>query len=89
MTLLVAGHETTASTLAWAFERLVREPAVLARLVAAVDAGEDAYVTATIQETLRDRPVLPNAAPRLVVKPVDDRRLDLRARAPPSSPTPT
>jgi cytochrome P450 len=70
MTLLIAGHETTASTLAWAFERLVREPAVLERLVAEIDAGEDAYVTATIQETLRDRPVLPNAAPRLVVKPV-------------------
>jgi cytochrome P450 len=70
MTLLIAGHETTASTLAWAFERLVREPAVLARLTAAVDAGEEDYVTATIQETLRDRPVLPNAAPRLVVKPV-------------------
>ncbi len=32
MTLLVAGHETTASSLAWAFERLSREPAVLARL---------------------------------------------------------
>jgi cytochrome P450 len=70
MTLLVAGHETTASTLAWAFERLVREPAVLARLTAAVDAGEEEYVTATIQETLRDRPVLPNVAPRLVVEPV-------------------
>jgi cytochrome P450 len=70
LTLLVAGHETTATTLAWAFERLVREPSVLARLVEEVDAGEEAYVTATIQETLRDRPVLPNAAPRLVVKEV-------------------
>ncbi|HEX6780490.1 MAG TPA: cytochrome P450 [Solirubrobacterales bacterium] len=70
MTLLIAGHETTASSLAWAFERLVREPAVLARLTAAVDAGDEDYVTATIQETLRDRPVLPNAAPRLVVEPV-------------------
>jgi cytochrome P450 len=70
LTLLVAGHETTATTLAWAFERLVREPAVLERLVAEIDAGDDAYVTATIQETLRDRPVLPNAAPRYVVKEV-------------------
>jgi cytochrome P450 len=70
LTLLVAGHETTATTLAWAFERLVREPAVLERLVAEIDAGEDAYVTATIQETLRDRPVLPNAAPRYVAKEV-------------------
>jgi len=70
LTLLVAGHETTATTLAWAFARLVREPAVLDRLVAEIDAGEEAYVTATIQETLRDRPVLPNAAPRYVTKEV-------------------
>ncbi len=71
MTLLVAGHETTASELAWAFERLTREPAVLARLQEEVDSGDgDAYLTATVQETLRRRPVLPNAAPRLVCKPV-------------------
>jgi cytochrome P450 len=50
MTLLVAGHETTASTLAWAFERLAREPEVRERLAAEVDAGDDdAYLTATIQ----------------------------------------
>jgi len=74
MTLLVAGHETTASELAWAFERLARTPGVLARLVEEVDrddADEDAYLTATIQETLRRRPVLPNAAPRLVNQPVE------------------
>ncbi|HEX7278730.1 MAG TPA: cytochrome P450 [Solirubrobacterales bacterium] len=70
LTLLVAGHETTATTLAWAFARLSREPVVLERLVAEIDAGGDAYVTATIQETLRDRPVLPNAAPRYVAKEV-------------------
>ena len=63
MTLLVAGHETTASPLAWAFERLAREPGVLRRLVAGARRGDDdAYLTATIQETLRRRPVLPNAA---------------------------
>ena len=71
MTLLVAGHETTASTLAWAFERLARDPAVLARLVEEVEGDDDAYITATIQETLRLRPVLPNVAPRLVVKPIE------------------
>ena len=70
MTLLVAGHETTASALAWAFTALTRHPAVLDRLVAAVDADEEEYVTATVQETLRARPVLPNAAPRLVMRPV-------------------
>jgi cytochrome P450 len=73
MTLLVAGHETTASELAWAFERLQREPEVLARLTEEIDGGdEDApYVTATIHETLRRRPVLANAAPRLVMQPVE------------------
>jgi cytochrome P450 len=72
MTLLVAGHETTASALAWAFERLLRHPDVLGELVDEIDAGaDDAYLTATIQETLRRRPVLPNAAPRLVMEPVE------------------
>ena len=69
MTLLVAGHETTASELAWAFERLVRTPAALEPLAAEVAAGDgDAFLTATVQETLRRRPVLPNAAPRLVMR---------------------
>ena len=72
MTLLVAGHETTASTLAWAFDRLAGAPPALARLVEEVDDGSgDGYLTATIQETLRHRPVLPNAAPRLVKRPVE------------------
>ncbi len=71
MTLLVAGHETTASILAWAFERLSRDPQVLSHLVEEIDSGEDAYLTATIQETLRIRPVLPNAAPRLVAKSIE------------------
>jgi cytochrome P450 len=72
MTLLVAGHETTASELAWAFTRLVREPEVRRRLVDEIDGGDDdSYLTATIQETLRRRPVLPNAAPRLVKEPIE------------------
>ena len=72
MTLLVAGHETTASTLAWTFERLVRLPKVLARLTDEVAGSDgDAYITATVQEALRRRPVLPNAAPRLVKRPVE------------------
>jgi len=71
MTLLIAGHETTATSLAWAFQQLVGEPAVLDRLVAELDAGEeDAYLTATIRETLRHRPVLPNVAPRFVAEEV-------------------
>jgi cytochrome P450 len=71
MTLLVAGHETTASELAWAFERLARTPRVLRRLTEELDSGDDdAYLTATVQETLRRRPVLQIAAPRLVKQPV-------------------
>lgn len=72
MTLLVAGHETTASQLAWTFERLSREPRVLERLHEEVAAGDDdAYLVATIQESMRRRPVLPNAAPRLTMAPVE------------------
>jgi cytochrome P450 len=71
MTLLVAGHETTASALAWAFALLPHHPEVLARLRDAARGGEAEYVTAVAQETLRRRPVLPNAAPRLVMAPVE------------------
>jgi cytochrome P450 len=72
MTLLVAGHETTASELAFAFERLVRTPTVLERLTEEIAGGDgDAYLTATVQETLRRRPVIPNAAPRLVMKEIE------------------
>jgi cytochrome P450 len=58
LTLLVAGHETTATALSWAMERLVRHPEKLERLRDEVDAGEETYLTATIQETLRLRPVI-------------------------------
>ena len=71
LTLLVAGHETTATELAWALERLVRTPDVLGRLVTEIDAGRDEYVTATIRETLRRRPVLLIAQPRKVVEPFE------------------
>jgi len=59
MTLLVAGHETTATSLAWALERLMRHPEMLDRLRDEVAAGEDAYLDAVVKETLRLRPVLP------------------------------
>jgi cytochrome P450 len=71
MTALAAGHETTASQLAWGFERLAREPEVASRLISELEAGTgDEYLTATIYEILRRRPVLPNAEPRLVKRPV-------------------
>jgi cytochrome P450 len=65
LTLLVAGHETTATALAWAVERLVRHPQALDRLTEEVRAGEDEYVDAVIRETLRLRPVLPFVGRRL------------------------
>jgi cytochrome P450 len=59
LTLLVAGHETTATALSWAMERLTRHPEKLERLRAEALAGkEETYLTATIQETLRLRPVI-------------------------------
>ncbi|HLM10464.1 MAG TPA: cytochrome P450 [Thermoleophilaceae bacterium] len=58
MTLLVAGHETTASALAWAVERLVRHPQVLARAREESEAGGDEYIDAICKETLRLRPIL-------------------------------
>jgi cytochrome P450 len=66
VTLLLAGHETTATGLAWTFDLLLRHPAVLARLVAEVDAGgDDAYLRAVTREALRLRPVVPLAGRRL------------------------
>jgi cytochrome P450 len=54
----VAGHETTASSLAWAVERLRRHPDLLERLVNEVDAGGAELLQATVQETLRIRPII-------------------------------
>jgi cytochrome P450 len=65
VTLLLAGHETTATGLAWTFDLLLRHPAALARLVAEVDSGEDAYLRAVVCESLRLRPVVPLAGRRL------------------------
>ncbi len=72
LTLLVAGHETTASSLGFALEHLPHRPDVIERLREEWEADDgDAYLTATIQETLRRRPVLPNSAPRLVMQPIE------------------
>lgn len=64
VTVIGAGHETTATALAWAFERLLRNPRVLERLKGSLLEGDD-YLDATIKETLRVRPVVTEAARRL------------------------
>jgi len=65
ITLLVAGHETTATALAWAVERLVRHPAYQARLIEEIHVGEHRFCDAVVKETLRLRPVLSRVARRL------------------------
>ena len=64
VTVIGAGHETTATALAWAFERLLRNQSVLDRLQRSLEDGDD-YLDATIKEVLRIRPVITDAA-RLV-----------------------
>jgi len=70
LTLLVAGHETTATSLSWAVERLARHPEKLERLRAEAEDGGDEYLTATIQETLRLRPVI-SIVLRKLTEPVE------------------
>jgi len=67
-TLLAAGHETTATQLAWTVERLRRHPGVLSRLVDEVDAGGSDLLQAIIHEVQRSRPVIDGAA-RQVIAP--------------------
>jgi cytochrome P450 len=65
VTVIGAGHETTATGLAWAVERLTHNPEALDRLRDSVAAGEDAYLEATVKETLRSRPVIVDVARKL------------------------
>jgi cytochrome P450 len=72
MTLLVAGHETTATALAWTFDLLLRHQTALGQLRESLLAGEDDYLRATISESLRLRPVIPLAGRRLAKPLVAD-----------------
>ena len=68
LTLVLAGHETTANQLAWTFERLMRTPEAWRRLREEVAGGDgDAYVDATIHESQRSRPVIPIVGRRVTV----------------------
>ncbi len=72
MSLVLAGHETTAAQLAWAFQLLAHNPSVRDRLIREVDADRtDEYLTATVQEVLRHRCVFVFSIPRAVAKPVE------------------
>ena len=68
MTMLAAGHETTATGLAFAFELLLRNPEVVARLRDELESGDDSYLDAVVTETLRLRPVI-DAAERTLAVP--------------------
>ena len=69
ITVIGAGHETTATALAWAVERLLRTPRVLARLRQSLAEGDE-YLDAVIKETLRTRPVITDVA-RKATGPVE------------------
>jgi cytochrome P450 len=68
MTLLLAGHETTATGLAWTFDLLLHTPSAFERLLAELESGDDAYVDAVVTESLRVRPVVPMTG-RLLQEP--------------------
>jgi cytochrome P450 family 135 len=76
MTLLVAGHETTATSIAWAFDLLLHEPEKLALLKDDLARGEDGYLDAVIKETLRIRPVVPGVV-RKLTRPFELRGYEL------------
>lgn len=72
VSVIIAGHETTAATLAWAFQLLAHHPTVQARLIDELDDGRtEAYMTATIEETLRHRPPFLFISPRDIVDQIE------------------
>jgi cytochrome P450 len=80
VTLLLAGHETTATALAWTFERLLRDPVRLQRLTEETAVGSDEYLDAVVKEILRVRPVIFDVA-RVLKAPVTIRGWTLPAGA--------
>ena len=78
ITLLLAGHETTATALAWAFDLLLHNPRVMSRLKETIAAGDDTYLDAVIKEVLRIRPVIPQVG-RKLQRPMTIAGVDLPA----------
>lgn len=67
LTLLLAGHETTANTIAWTFERLCRHPEIYRRARQSAIDNDDVYLTALLNESMRSRPVIPIFARQVTV----------------------
>ncbi|HKS43886.1 MAG TPA: cytochrome P450 [Amycolatopsis sp.] len=65
VTLLLAGHETTATALAWSFHELARDQARLATAIQAADAGDEKYLEAVAKEAMRLHPVISEVARKL------------------------
>ncbi|HSV39692.1 MAG TPA: cytochrome P450 [Nocardioidaceae bacterium] len=80
VTLLLAGHETTATALAWTLQELGRSPEQLARAQRAADEGDDAYLEAVLKESMRLHPVIPMVV-RLLMKPATVGGIEIPAGA--------
>jgi cytochrome P450 len=70
ITLLLAGHETTATALAWTFHDLARDPRVLRATQEAADRGDEDYLQAVAKEALRRHPIIQNV-PRVLTEPTE------------------
>ena len=80
VTLLLAGHETTASALSWALIEVGRSPDLLARTQRAADEGDDAWLEAVLKESMRLHPIIPMVV-RTLMKPASVGGWDLPAGA--------
>jgi cytochrome P450 len=75
VSVITAGHETTASSLAWAFQLMAHHQTVQDRLIEEIDRGAgDEYLTATVSEVLRHRPVFLFTVPRTIAQPIEINR---------------
>jgi cytochrome P450 len=72
VSVITAGHETTASSLAWAFQLMAHHPIAQDRLIAEIDRDDgEEYLTATVNEVLRHRPVFLFTVPRAIAQPIE------------------
>jgi cytochrome P450 len=72
VSVITAGHETTAASLAWAFQLIAHHPMAQDRLIAEItQSGKDEYLTATVNEVMRHRPVFLFTVPRAIARPIE------------------